>query len=159
VASDRDFVEYVANQAGLGAALTHRKMFGEYAVYLHGTVIAFICDNQLYVKPTPEGRSVLRTVSEHPPHPKAKPYFRIDVELDDRELLQRLFQVTARLAGAEAEGNTQAPNEASAQDGCRRRLEGRRPVTLVHRPMVDARSGARRLTFSPPPKEPACPST
>jgi TfoX/Sxy family transcriptional regulator of competence genes len=96
VASDRDFVEYVANQAGLGPALTHRKMFGEYALYLHGTVIAFVCDNQLYVKPTPEGRSVLRTVTEHPPYPNAKPYFRIDVELDDRELLQHLFQVTAR---------------------------------------------------------------
>jgi TfoX/Sxy family transcriptional regulator of competence genes len=96
MASDRDFVEYVANQAGLGSALTHRKMFGEYALYLNGTVIAFVCDNQVYVKPTPEGRSVLQTVAEHPPYPQAKPYFRLDGELDDRELLQRLFQVTAR---------------------------------------------------------------
>ena len=94
--SDRDFVEYVANQAGLGSALTHRKMFGEYALYLNGTVIAFVCDNQVYVKPTAEGRSVLKTVAEHPPYPQAKPYFRLDGELEDRELLQRLFQVTAR---------------------------------------------------------------
>ncbi|MCE9658421.1 MAG: TfoX/Sxy family protein [Burkholderiales bacterium] len=71
-------------------------MFGEYALYLNGAVIAFVCDNQVYVKPTPEGRSVLGTVSEHPPYPKAKPYFRLDAELDDRELLGRLFQVTAR---------------------------------------------------------------
>lgn len=96
MATDRDFVEYVANQAGLGNSLTHRKMFGEYALYLNGTVIAFVCDNQLYVKPTPEGRSVLQSVFEHPPYPNAKPYFRIDAELDDRELLQRLFQATAR---------------------------------------------------------------
>ena len=96
VASDRDFVEYVANQAGLGSALTHKKMFGEYALYLNGTVIAFVCDNQVYVKPTPAGRSVLQTVAEHPPYPKAKPYFRLDAELDDRELLRQLFQVTAR---------------------------------------------------------------
>lgn len=86
----------MANQAGLGSALTHKKMFGEYAIYLNGTVIAFVCDNQVYVKPTPEGRSVLQTVTEHPPYPQAKPYFRLDAELDDRELLQRLFQVTAR---------------------------------------------------------------
>ena len=96
MASDRDFVEYVAEQAGLGSAITHKKMFGEYALYLNGTVFAFICDNQLYVKPTPEGKSILGTVSEHPPYPNAKPYFRIDSELDDREILQRLFEATAR---------------------------------------------------------------
>ena len=45
MASDRDFVEYVANQAGLGGALTHKKMFGEYALYLNGTVIDNLQEN------------------------------------------------------------------------------------------------------------------
>lgn len=100
MASDRSFVEYVASQAGLGSVLTHKKMFGEYALYLNGTVIAFVCDNQLFLKPTAEGRTLLACVSEHPPYPKAKPHFRIDAELDDRELLRRLFQVTARALAA-----------------------------------------------------------
>ncbi len=34
MASDRDFVLYVAEQIGLGSRLTYRKMFGEYALYL-----------------------------------------------------------------------------------------------------------------------------
>jgi len=96
MASDRSFVEYVASQAGLGSALTRRKMFGEYALYLNGVVIAFVCDNQLYLKPTSDGRALLASVSEHPPYPKARPHFRIDAELDDPELLRRLFHATAR---------------------------------------------------------------
>ena len=95
MASDQDFVEYVCSQVGLGAALTYKRMFGEYALYVNGTVVAFVCDNQLYVKPTPEGRGVLNAVSEHSPFPGAKPHFQIDGELEDRELLQRLFRTTA----------------------------------------------------------------
>ena len=95
MASDQDFVDYVSAQIGLGREITHRKMFGEFALYLNGTVVAFVCDNQLYVKPTPEGRAVLGQVSEHSPFPGAKLYFRIDDELDRRELMQRLLRVTA----------------------------------------------------------------
>jgi len=101
MASDRSFVEYVASQAGLGSALAYRKMFGEYALYLNGVVIAFVCDNQLYLKPTSEGRALLASVSEHPPYPKAKPHFRIDAELDDPGLLRRRLQpAPKRDAGA-----------------------------------------------------------
>jgi len=96
VASERDFVEYVCNQIGLPRELTYKKMFGEYALYLNGQVVAFVCDNQLFVKPTSEGRNVLGTVSEHSPFPVAKPHFRIDGELEDRELLQRLLRATAK---------------------------------------------------------------
>ena len=95
MASDADFVEYVCAQVGLGGELTYKKMFGEYALYLNGKVVAFVCDNQLYVKPTAEGRAVLGRVSEHSPFPVAKPHFRIDDELDQRELLQRLLRATA----------------------------------------------------------------
>ncbi len=48
------------------------------------------------MKPTEEGRSLLGKVSEHPPYPGAKLYFRIDDEMEDREMLQRLLHTTAR---------------------------------------------------------------
>ncbi len=95
MASEQDFVDHVCAQIGLGRAVTSRKMFGEYALYLDGKVVAFVCDNQLYVKPTAPGRAVLGRVSEHPPFPGAKPYFRIDDELDQRELMQRVLHATA----------------------------------------------------------------
>ena len=31
-------------------AITHKKMFGEYGVYLNGTIFALACDNRLFVK-------------------------------------------------------------------------------------------------------------
>ena len=96
MATEQAFVEFIQSQSGLGTALTYRKMFGEYALYLHGKVVAFACDNQLYVKPTEEGRALLGTVSEHPPYPGGRPHFRIDGETEDRDLLQALLRTTAR---------------------------------------------------------------
>jgi TfoX/Sxy family transcriptional regulator of competence genes len=96
MASDQSYVEYICEQADLGSALSYKKMFGEYALYLEGKVVALVCDDQLFLKPTAEGREMLGEVSEHPPYPGAKPHFLISDEVDDREALQRLLTVTAR---------------------------------------------------------------
>ena len=42
MATDKDFVDYVAEQIGLGSRLSYRKMFGEYALYRGGKVVALI---------------------------------------------------------------------------------------------------------------------
>jgi TfoX/Sxy family transcriptional regulator of competence genes len=97
VATEEGFVEHIQSQSGLGDELSFKKMFGEYALYLHGKVVAFACDNQLYVKPTEEGRALLGSVSEHPAYPGSKLYFRIDEQTEDRELLRQLFETTARV--------------------------------------------------------------
>ena len=39
--------------------LTAKKMFGEAALYLDGTVVAFICDDTLFIKPTPSALAIL----------------------------------------------------------------------------------------------------
>lgn len=96
MATDPSSVEYIQSQSGLGQALVFKKMFGEYALYLHGKVVALACDNQLYLKPTEEGRALLGRPSEHPPYPGAKLYFRVDEQMEDRELLRKLFEVTAQ---------------------------------------------------------------
>ena len=96
MATDQTFVEYIQAQSGFGPELAFRKMFGEYALYLHDKVVAFACDNQLFVKPTEDGRRLLGTVSEHPPYPGAKPYFRIDALIEERDGLRQLFETTAR---------------------------------------------------------------
>jgi TfoX/Sxy family transcriptional regulator of competence genes len=95
VASDASYVEYCREQSGLGEALVARRMFGEYALYLEARMVALVCDNQLYVKPTEAGHALLKEVAMHPPYPQAKPWFRIDAELDDREALRRLLLATA----------------------------------------------------------------
>jgi TfoX/Sxy family transcriptional regulator of competence genes len=95
VATDHSYVEYICDQVALPDALAYKKMFGEYALYLDEKIVALVCDNMLFLKPTAEGREILGVVSEQPPYPGAKLHFRIDGEIDDRELLQRLFVVTA----------------------------------------------------------------
>ncbi len=95
MATKQSFVEHLQRQSGLGHDLSFKKMFGEYALYFRGKVVAFACDNQLYLKPTEQGRALIGKVSEHPPYPGAKLYFLIDEQLEDRELLGKLFRVTA----------------------------------------------------------------
>jgi DNA transformation protein and related proteins len=94
MASDLDFVEYVCDQIGMAGQITFRKMFGEFAIYCEGKVVALVCDNQLFVKPTPGGRAIVGRIEEAPPYPGAKEYFLIGDHLDDREWLSNLIRVT-----------------------------------------------------------------
>jgi TfoX/Sxy family transcriptional regulator of competence genes len=95
MASDLSFVEYVCDQIRAAGQVSFRKMFGEYAIYCDGKVVALVCDNQLFVKPTPAGRSSLETVVEAPPYPGAKPHFLIGAGLDDARQMAALIRVTA----------------------------------------------------------------
>jgi DNA transformation protein and related proteins len=96
MASDQSFVEFVADQMSGAGVITHRKMFGEYAVYCDGKVIALVCDNRLYVKPTEGGRVYIDEPVEAPPYTGAKMYFLIEDQFEDREWLEGLIRITAR---------------------------------------------------------------
>ncbi|MCI4431836.1 MAG: TfoX/Sxy family protein [Burkholderiales bacterium] len=111
MASDLHFVEYVCEQAGRAPALSHRKMFGEYALYMQGKVVGLVCDNLLFVKPTLQGKAVLGATTERPPYPGAKPYFHVAEELEDQELMQRLFRVTALALPPPRPKSTKAPTK------------------------------------------------
>ena len=89
-------VEFICDQVGLGNRLAFRKMFREYALYLDGKVVALICDDQLYLKPTPEGLKYLGSVSEAPPYPGAKNFYLLSSVLDDPDRLREALRVTAR---------------------------------------------------------------
>lgn len=93
--SSLDTVHYICDQAGLGSRLTFKRMFGEFGLYLDGKVVAFICDDQLFLKPTAEGRQFLGTVSLAPPYPQAKDHFLLSADLDDPERLRGALEVTA----------------------------------------------------------------
>jgi TfoX/Sxy family transcriptional regulator of competence genes len=96
MSSDPAFVEFVCDQISGAGSISYRKMFGEYAIYCDGKVIALVCDNQFFVKPTAGGRALIGTVTEAPPYPGAKPHFLIADELDDREWVTNLVRTTAR---------------------------------------------------------------
>jgi TfoX/Sxy family transcriptional regulator of competence genes len=95
MASDQDFVQFVVDQLEDAGTLTYRKMFGEYAVYAEGKVVALVCDNRLFIKPTEAGRSYIGEPVEAPPYPGAKGHFLIEDRLEDRDWLSGLVRVTA----------------------------------------------------------------
>lgn len=63
--------------------LDARKMFGEYALYLDGKVVALVCDDQVFLKPTPGAKAALPDCGSSPPYPGAKPHLLVTDALDD----------------------------------------------------------------------------
>jgi TfoX/Sxy family transcriptional regulator of competence genes len=94
MASELETVTFIVDQSGLGSRLTHKRMFGEFALYLNTKVVAFVCDNKLFLKPTDAGRALLGSPTEAPAYPGSKNYFLLEGELDDPALLRQAFLVT-----------------------------------------------------------------
>jgi TfoX/Sxy family transcriptional regulator of competence genes len=94
VASDFSFVQHVCDQIRDVPGVTSRKMFGEYAIYVGEKVVALVCDNRLFIKPTDAGRQLLGRPLEGSPYPGARAHFAMDEHLDDRELLSALVRIT-----------------------------------------------------------------
>ncbi len=97
MATGRAFIDYIAEQLDLGARLAHRKMFGEYALYLDRKVVAFACDDSPFIKPNDAVARLHPELPQRPPYPGAKDYPMADELLDDAEALRRVFIDSAAL--------------------------------------------------------------
>lgn len=95
MATSEDFVDYVVEKANLADALTYKKMFGEYALYHGGKVIALVCDNSLFVKPSTAAEQLAPNLPQRPPYPGAKDFRVADELLDDSGALRALFLATS----------------------------------------------------------------
>ena len=96
MATDLEFMEFLADQMAGAGEISYRKMFGEYAVYCGGKVVALVCDNQLFVKPTAAGRAFIGAPVEAPAYPGAKNSFLTEDAFEDREWISELIRITAR---------------------------------------------------------------
>ena len=92
--NDPDFINYVIDQ--VDGDVTFRHMFGGTTLYMNGKVVALVCDNQLFMKPTEGGRDYIGTVVEAPAYEGAKDSFLIEDQVDDGEWLTGLFAITER---------------------------------------------------------------
>ena len=89
-------VDYILEQSAGAGTMTARKMFGEYGMYCDGKVMAFICDDQLFIKPTEAGRAYLGEVTEAEAYPGSKMYFLVAGDRwDDADWLAGLVKATA----------------------------------------------------------------
>lgn len=94
MASDENFVQFVVGQIQNAGEITAKKMFGEYGIYADSKIFGLICDNKLFVKPTPAGRHFAGNVPEAPAYPGGKPSLVIEEKLEDREWLSELVRIT-----------------------------------------------------------------
>ena len=92
--SDIEFVKFIVDQMENAGKITYKKMFGEYALYCDGKIMALVCNDQLFMKPTKAGRAYIINPVETPPYPGAKPYFLIEDQIENRDWISSLVRVT-----------------------------------------------------------------
>ena len=96
MASSIDFVQFITDQCSGAGEITAKKMFGDYGLYCYGKIFGLICDDRFYVKPTEEGRALLRQLELRPPYEGAKDYF-YSADVDDRDYLSQLVRTTCEV--------------------------------------------------------------
>jgi DNA transformation protein len=80
MATKQATVDYVLEQIADAGDVSARKIFGEYALYCSGKVVALVCDDQLFIKPTTGGEAYIGKPVLAPPYDGAKPCFLISGE-------------------------------------------------------------------------------
>ncbi|MBC3941684.1 TfoX/Sxy family protein [Sphingomonas albertensis] len=95
MASDRKTVAFIVDQLAAAGDVSAKLMFGEYGLYCDGRMVAMICDDQLFVKPTAGGRAFAGVIDEAPPYPGAKPCLLVNADRwDDAEWLAQLVRIS-----------------------------------------------------------------
>jgi len=96
MASKQSTIDFILRQIGAAGSVSAKKMFGEYAIYCDGKVVALVCDDELFVKPTAAGEEFLGEIVERCPYPGAKPYFLISQDKwKDGKWLAHLVRISA----------------------------------------------------------------
>ncbi len=95
MATSAETIDYLLDQLRDLPGTRTRKMFGEYCLYLDDKPIAFVCDDELFVKPTTSGRDFIGDPEEAQAYPGSSLYFRLTQDLwEDREFLVELLYLT-----------------------------------------------------------------
>ncbi len=90
-------MDFLLDQLSPLGEASAKKMFGEYCLYLAGTPVGFVCDGQLYLKPTEGGQALLAAPVEGLPYPGARLHLLITPDQwEDGEWLCGIVRATAR---------------------------------------------------------------
>ena len=96
MATQQRTVDFILEQLETVVDLSVRKMFGEYAIYCGAKVVALVCDDRLFVKPTKAGKKFIGDVKEAPAYKGAKPSYLISGDLwEDADWLSELIKISA----------------------------------------------------------------
>lgn len=91
MASSTDFVEYVLEQLSGVGMLRHRKMFGEYCIYVNEKPIVLVCDDQVFIKIIPELAEIMASAEKGFPYEGASERYILDIE--NRNLARKAISI------------------------------------------------------------------
>lgn len=91
MATSKEYLNFILDQLSLVDGITYRAMIGEYIIYHHGKITAYICDDRLLVKIVPSSTRMMPNARREPPYEGAKEMLLVE-SVDDREFLKALFE-------------------------------------------------------------------
>ena len=107
MATQKETVEFLLAKLRQPKRFAARAMFGEYALYADGKVVALICDNLLYVKILPVSQELESLCEKGEPYPGARPHYL--VEEGQFSTLPNLPQILCAIAASRPEKKKRTP--------------------------------------------------
>lgn len=97
MATAKATVEFILDQLA-PLPVRARAMFGEYGLYCDEKLVALICDDVLFVKPTAVAGEFFTAANLAPPYPGAKDHYAVDGDrLEDGRWLRKVIARTAEV--------------------------------------------------------------
>jgi TfoX/Sxy family transcriptional regulator of competence genes len=96
MATQKKTVEFLLAKLRHRERFSVRAMFGEYALYADGKVVALVCDDLLYVKILPASSELENQCEKGNPFPGAKPHY--IVEEGQLSRVENLAQILLAIA-------------------------------------------------------------
>jgi len=99
VATRKDTAAFILAQLGHPDRFSVKSMFGEFALYADSKPMAFICNDQLFVKILPETDALEGRCERAPAYPGSKDYYLVPEDLitGDRKLPELLLRSAEKL--------------------------------------------------------------
>ncbi|MEO8587929.1 MAG: TfoX/Sxy family protein [Flavobacteriales bacterium] len=99
MATRKDTAAFILDQLGHADRFSVRPMFGEFALYADGKPVAFICDDQLFVKIMAESTLLDGRCERAPAYPGSKDYYLVPegIITGERKLPEVLLHIASVL--------------------------------------------------------------
>ena len=91
MATSKEYLAFILDQLSELDGITQKQMMGEYIIYYHGKIVAYLCDDRLLVKPVPSAVKLMPDAKMEPPYDGAKEMLLVE-NVDSKSFLTKLFE-------------------------------------------------------------------
>ena len=91
MATNKEYLNFILDQLSELDGITHQQMMGEYIIYYHGKITAYLCDDRLLVKPVASAVKMMPQAKFETPYDGAKEMLLVE-NVDDRAFLKELLE-------------------------------------------------------------------